>query len=297
MATETATDQTEVIQTEPVQDAAPTGMDRVKDIFNKAHGYTKPEEDREQPEGDPGDADLKGEEPTETVEEFPAELYKTAAAIGLTRENARALGKDEVERLAHQWTREPQPSPEPAAEKPSGFKFELPEDVDPGIRKAFESMHKHYEDRLAEYGEVPTRLKALEEFYQNTQRQQQEQWADSKFASLGDEYVELIGKGSTRSIKDEKVRSNRVAVLEEIGVYVAGLQAQGKPLPDPDVLFERAVNSVFGPKQSLIARKQVETRLRDKSGQFLSKPRGSTGPEQASGRERAAQIFAEARSR
>jgi hypothetical protein len=111
--------------------------------------------------------------------------------------------------------------------------------------------------------------------YQGIQAQQQRE-SDARFdgfiSKLGEEYLDLMGKGSVDELDPQsQVMQNRKEVRQAMYSLGIGLHKLGKKIPPEKVLFERALDSVFGSKTKEIERKRLASTLKKQSKQFIGR--------------------------
>jgi hypothetical protein len=209
------------------------------------------------------------------------ELLERAVKAGMEREDAEAFASEEMltRTLGLLETRTPESEPaqedaDTSADEPADFDDILasipefdPEEYDEGIVSAFAATKKV----IAELH------KANKELMQGAQARQVEEaakWFDGQIVGLGDEYAEVLGKG-TRSDLDPKggAYAKRAEVAERMAVLEAGYQKLGKEIPNHDALFKEAVEAVVGPVRSKL-KKRAEAHIskpgRNKASQKLS---------------------------
>lgn len=111
---------------------------------------------------------------------------------------------------------------------------------------------------------------------------------DAKIGGLGDEYQDLIGKGTIAQIRSSapdsvaQIAKNRQKVMNEFVGFRDLMLARGEQLPPDDELIEKAVHSAFWKQTKTLARKELTTDIKKSASQALSRPR-STGRQNLTG--------------
>lgn len=96
---------------------------------------------------------------------------------------------------------------------------------------------------------------------------------DAWFNSLGQEYEDLIGKGTVNDIKPGTPQhTNRAEIVRMMDAMEAGFIKTGAKIPEEAVLREMAKNVVLGNHVHEVVRKQVAAQTRDAQGKFIAKP-------------------------
>ena len=237
----------------------------------------------EEPNADTGEG-----ESTEVV--VDPDLLAEAETLGLSREFAEGLGKSGMlEQALSQWDlralqigkQEVGPAevagevkPAPTKELPDdAFKIELAdEDSDPEIVKAIKGMNAHYAPVLGEVKKLTAQLAETQEQLMRERVQKQTAWFDSKYADLGDEWTEVLGKQVDRNMNERSDQyKNRVRLVEAMNALDIGYKAQGKQLSD-DVLFNRALRTEFGDSIAAQERKKLAGQVQKSKGSIVARP-------------------------
>jgi len=114
---------------------------------------------------------------------------------------------------------------------------------------------------------------------------------DGMVKTLGNEYSDLFGTQdrSTQMDRTSHEFQNRAMIFGQMNRLAAGYQATGEPMPIEQDLFDKALRSEFGTRQTELARREVKTKLKKAGKQAISRP-GKTRPKPQTGEEDAAQF-------
>jgi hypothetical protein len=224
-----------------------------------------PTEERQAVENDSGGGDADSanaeggkQDSGSDAPELDDELLARAEEFGISRDDARRLGTaDSISRVIDAIERRSAKSAK--AETPASSKFNLkidPDLYDPEFVKALNEMNEHY------HAQVEAARSEMRD-YLNQQRVEQH------FGKLGDEWSELFS--------GPKGDRNKDKVKVEMQALEAGYKATGRKVPAESELFNRALRGVFGDHTQSLARKQVDNQIRNRQGQFVSRPSQRNG--------------------
>lgn len=244
------------------------------------------------------------EEEAPKTPEWEKSLLDRAAASGFSEAIAKGMGTPEaleaaltavdsqVDRKISEFGRddkeEAAPSETPAAEQATdvaaeldGLKYKIDlneEDYDPEVLKAFNGLNDHYAslfDKMAEG------LKGVVNHLQDKDQEAYESRFDAKVSGLGESYKDILGGDVTSAMIDPKSEQgvNRKALLDEITTYTAGREKLGLPALSEGEVFNRALRSALGDKVQGLARKELSTKIKKRSGQMTARPTNREGKE------------------
>lgn len=166
-------------------------------------------------------------------------------------------------------TEEETPAPEAEAKEPETPKpepvpeFEITIDealYDSDLVDQFKAMKSHYDRQI----------KNLNDQLSTMSHNAVESTTAKMFDKL--DMPEKFGKGFVENESEEG--RNRRRVIDEMSSLKAGYEANGKELPDEDVLVKKAINLVFGEQMANDARKAFSNKLRDRHEQRIARPNG-----------------------
>lgn len=148
-----------------------------------------------------------------------------------------------------------------------------------------------YDDGLvAQVGGIVEHVNSLHQKLEGILGASRRQQMDAFFASLGEEYQEVFGKGPLDALPSRSVmRERRLEVERTVDILRAGYERVGQPVPGENVLQERAARMIAGNEMQAAARKRAAQQARDTQGQFVAKPTHREGKPHT-GRERAVQF-------
>lgn len=168
-----------------------------------------------------------------------------------------------------------------AGEVPDGLRFNLdPEVYGEEILTNFRNIEQFA-------GKHATRVQQLEQIVSNlvqyVQDQQQMGFVsemDSFFNSLGDDYADLVGKGTVNDLAPDSPQfKTRVEVTEAMAALREGYKARGLKVPPKEILRERAKRLILGDRTQEVARRQVAEQARNAQGQFVARATHREGQE------------------
>lgn len=224
-------------------------------------------------------------------------LLGYAARLGMSESEARGYAPEMLEGVLWGMTRtaratEQQPpagqpaAPQQAAPKaPAPYEYAFkpdgdPEDLEPtlrGVGTSLEGAVGHFNDRFTQADQVLQQVVAQQQqtqaFIQRMQASVVEEQCDAFFAHLGDEYKDDLGEGRTRELprKSDALRL-RGEIIQEADTRAAVLRAQNKPVPGTEALLTQAHRVVFSDRTKTTARKEIETGIRKRRGQAMTRP-------------------------
>jgi len=111
--------------------------------------------------------------------------------------------------------------------------------------------------------------------------------ADTFFAGLGDDYVDVFGKGPTNVRSLEPHQQSRLQVIRSAEKIAEGFRKAGTPIHSREAL-ERALSMEMGAKLGTLARNRTTARARKRAGQTQAGPRGRRQTKPATREERKA---------
>jgi len=240
----------------------------------------KKDKTKEEPKGEGEDADG----------DYKEQIINMAVSAGITEEAARKWPGG-PEGLAHalQYGQylvgqnrggsartEPAPKQEPVEEKSEPieeFTFEIDSDkFEPELVEVVQNVVKAANSHFAKQGERIVRLEGQLNSLVNGVRSQSASQAlqqfDRTIADLGDDYVPLLGKGSTMSLGERtKAYQNRQKVAQALIKLGDLFDSEG--LSDTE-RFKRAVDAALGNQSTKASTRKLTTQLRSQSGKFIS---------------------------
>lgn len=143
-------------------------------------------------------------------------------------------------------------------------------------------------------GEFTAKIKTLENTInelvaekQQAQSKSATEQIDKQFASLGEDFKEILGEGDASTIaKGSKFFKNRAAVVTEMRALKFGYEKVGKQV-DIDKLFQRAITNLYPDKMKQLALKPTTDKLKARASQTVG--RGSAPASTKTALERAIQ--------
>jgi len=271
---------------EPKKD---TGKDKTKDADSKE---TESKKDTDE---DLEDAD------SEKDKSVSDELAAKAKKLGISDEDIALFDKPEqLEKLckAYENSKDAEQEQKEEKQEQSGqdnsdsfdeeFKLDLDPDLyDPDICKAMQSTAKQING-------IKGALSSVVSAVRSQSNQSFEREFESMISGLGDSFADTLGKGSINEIgTDSQFYTNRCKLIEEMTTLAAGYAQTNKPLPESKVLFNKAINSVFGDKVKANVTKDIASQLDKRASQFINRPVGSKGKSTMTPTKRAATAVAE----
>ncbi len=152
-----------------------------------------------------------------------------------------------------------------------------PERYDQDMIDAVEGMKKVIRDQNNEIKSIADSGRRRDEAAAGTALQEITAWFDGKVDSLGDDFVDSLGKGSTSGLKQGgKAYEKRDELATQIGVLHGGYVAAGREVPSRDKIFDAAARYVLGDAIDSAKDKKVSASLKKRSGQHISRV-SSTG--------------------
>jgi hypothetical protein len=154
-----------------------------------------------------------------------------------------------------------------------------PEKYEPEVIETFDSLLNVVKKQRDE-------LKALSEksenvVSQNTRSQQEQtsreitEWFDSQVNKLGDEYSDVLGKGSVNSLDQKSPQyAKRDAIASRIAIMMAGYNVSGMNPPPRDEMFNDAARLVLGDEMQRVKDAKLAKDLQERGSQHLQRVRG-----------------------
>jgi len=100
-------------------------------------------------------------------------------------------------------------------------------------------------------------------------------WLDEQFNSLGDDFKEVLGKGTIEDFaKGSAELENRTAVFNEMLAMAQGYKVTRQSVPIREALFKRAINNLHGDKVAQAAISTTKSKLTKQSKQALGRASG-----------------------
>ena len=98
-------------------------------------------------------------------------------------------------------------------------------------------------------------------------------WFDGKIAELGEDFVDVLGKG-TRADLDAAGPSyaKRAEIASKVSVLREGYRATGAEVPSRDALFAEASRVVLGEKVAEVEKVRAAGKLQQRSTQHINRP-------------------------
>lgn len=220
-------------------------------------------DDSESVEGD-SDEENADDEDESSASDVDEDLISQAIELGLPANLARTLDKAGTlaTTLAGHILNKPTGETEDVEEKEKDdWKPLDPDEFDQEIVDRDKAMH----DKLVE------QQKQIESILGKSQVDSQSaenDRFDNMFNGLGDDYDEMIGKDTYKTIdQDSDQFRNRSEIFEEAKVF-----AQIYPNKTEKELFAKAVNSVLGEHSAKLERKKISKSLTKRSKSIIQKP-------------------------
>jgi len=139
--------------------------------------------------------------------------------------------------------------------------LDLPEDIDPGIKAAFEQQQKYFQENTQQ---LQQRLEAF--VYQQQQDEANEfaAWFETQVDGLGDDYS-VLGKGRVNpGSKEASERDNLFYTMTQI--------SYATPHVSRDELFKRAVRLAYGNVQQQQRDRDLSQKLSGRAANAISRP-------------------------
>ena len=181
------------------------------------------------------------------------------------------------------------PPPQPAAPAPATkpplvepFKLEEPEEWDATTRKLVEDMNAHWAKQIEKHAQQVMQVQQLLIGTLEMERQRAEQEYVNRFdqmcESLGEDWADVLGKGSGRKLDPRSTEYQNRVKLDQAMMAVAGAmrQAGHRPLAQ-DQLFKRSLQFAFPDKFEATIRARLLGQALQRQAQFTIPPTGRTG--------------------
>jgi molybdopterin converting factor small subunit len=168
------------------------------------------------------------------------------------------------------------------------FKLDFdPAQYEEGTVKVFSSLQDHANQQIARLQQIEQVLSGVTEQLQAQHQAVFVERMDGYFNSLGDEYADLVGKGTIEDLKPDSPQfKTRSDITNAMMALRTGYERNGMPVPRESVLRQRATRMVLGERTQELARKAVAEQARNAQGQFIAKPTHREG-QQLTGAEKA----------
>lgn len=243
-----------------------------------------------EPAAEPASTDSPA--PTEEPGEFDASLIQEAQSKGFSESDIKSFGDEAGMRAAltafdrrmseigqqqpqyqqpqapygpqpPQQPQQPQAPQQPQVDPAQAFKpFELkldPETVDENVLSQLTAMNQHYADQSVAMQQA---IGSLVNSHQQQAFENEVSQLDNFIKSLGDEYVELFGKGSTRDMNAQSDQfQNRSRLYDSAKTIESGYMKQNMRAPSLNGLLKGGLRLGFGDKVETIARRGVTNRV------------------------------------
>jgi len=258
-------------------------------------------------------------EEKEAKVEWDADLLKRAAEMGIEEDDAKAFGSPEKLALAvgaainmaenflsKSQSQEPKKDEKsddsgavetddesefffgkpPKKEEPDTFDGGFDDSQgDDGLKTGVQKLHNWHKQRHTKAQErikqLESQVESLSKSIRQAEAERYSEWFDSQIAGLGDGYGELLGQGPSADLEPgTEAYANRMKLVKAITTLRKGY---GDAAPGRSALFRQALGAAFAEQAQRIARKGVESQVRDRQGRFLSRPTPSKGESSRAG--------------
>lgn len=174
------------------------------------------------------------------------------------------------------------------------FTLELDEEeVYPELAKPLNALTEHVNKAL---GAFHSQIDDLRTSVNARQAADFEGQMDNLFSGLGESFEDTFGKGAAQDLRKSDAESPQLKarqdVVGEMDAIAEGSKRVGRSVPPISELFKRAVRSLHGDKYQDIAREELTTKLKERSGQAGQRP-GGREPTGGTAYERAAKAVSE----
>ncbi len=174
----------------------------------------------------------------------------------------------------------------PQGYKPPKFEFNADEVADDPEKfvETFKKANDFYAEELAKRDMAMARLLQMQQAgYSQVavinqavaaeRTRQLDEWFESKFKGLGNEYEDVFGKGNTWNLQSgSSERANRERVVQAMNTMNAGIQANGHSPMTMDDLFDTAVKVSFADKTEELLQGKVLGRAQRRQKNFIARP-------------------------
>lgn len=232
---------------------------------------------------------------------IPPSLLERARDHGLTEDDVKELGDagklekilTSLDRAAVRERRQPEQKPEPKAEEQKPEPKQKPRSLRERNEEFKAKGEYAYDDGLVERDEwVSSQIEELrgvieevapmlQELHDERVRKHHDD-LDSTFAELADDLAPAVGKQKYGELKaDSAEMKARLAIIDAAKALQGSYKRQGRPMPPDKELLKRAAAALYheeaGKRAAEKATKDVADKLRNRAGQFVSKPSGRRG--------------------
>jgi hypothetical protein len=147
-----------------------------------------------------------------------------------------------------------------------------PEVYEPEVIKSFEQLKDVIKQQAEKLQDIEGRQEQQAQATQEARAAEVEQWFDGRVSALGEDFVEALGSGSFSSLDHASPQyAKRSAIADQVGVLLAGYQAQGMQPPSDNELFDAAVRLVLPGEHQKISERKLESNLKKRAGQHLNR--------------------------
>ena len=240
-------------------------------------------------------------EGSESPKAFDTDLLAHAVSLGLSYTEAKEFPDNDslvrfVNRLESHLA-----TPEAAAKEPvevadpfSDFPKLDPEVHDPSVIAMFDKLTGIAK---AQYGELQTykeRQSYGEEAAGTANQRAVEEFFDGRIASLGEDFEEVLGKGSSGALdKGSSQYAKRDAIAQHMSTMLSGYAAQGRQAPPDDEVFASSAKFVLRNEYQAIYDKKLSGELGDRAGQHMQRASGKKASSVISAADETAQLLNE----
>lgn len=240
------------------------------------------------------------EEAANTTATIDDAIYEEAEKLGLDREAVDALGEARALRTIVNARRKRDAEmvqDEPAETATNTTVEEVAEelgidltddDVDPKILGQIKKMVAAHNKmasglnkasgRFKDLDALAEQVKSISGFVQNAQQAQADGWLDQQIEALGPEWAEKFGTGPKSSLPAGSAhRKARESLLDDVS-RMGRIALERGENPDPAALFRKMLAANHSDHQQKISRRKAEAPIRDRAGQFTTKPNGTSKP-------------------
>lgn len=231
---------------------------------------------------------------------IPDDLLVAAEAVGLSREEAKALGTSEnltraiqiMDRKLAEFGKQPvqqkeeqQPVQQQKQERKPLFDPELFDETMAGVMNPFADQVAVMGEKLEKAMESLGRFEA--HFEQESQKKMYETF-DSEIGKLGADYESIFGKGSTSDLAPHSAMHDaRHKILSFMDSWAGGAIAKGMKVPTLPELFQKALRAEFGEHIEKLKTKKLAESTQKNARRTVARPtfrkegNGKTGAESA----------------
>lgn len=228
-------------------------------------------------EGDEEAAKKLKEAPDETITpvrpRLSDEVLTQAARVGISIADAREFGSEAALLRVIDITGK-SPAAAEAKENPLDALPKLdPEHYDEDVIKTFDTLKGVVQEQRDQIELLMNRNTQREQFAQHEVIQELETWFDGSVGKLGDDFVEVLGKGGHASLAPGSSQlAKREAIADQIGLLMGGYEAANREAPSRDELFATAARSILGDEFQAVRDRKVTADLKSRSKQHIARP-------------------------